>query len=480
MAGLNQMYLLLYSAALFIAILFASPYFIFQALAHKKYLGSLKARLGSPPTLAATENPRLLIHCVSVGEFLAAEPLIEKLHSQLPNFRLVISTTTATGQELVQQRAAKFADVCYFPLDFSFAVTPFLNAINPLGIIVLETELWPNFLAVAAKKQIPVIIANGRISDRSFQRYSMVRSLLRPVLANVTRFLMQSEQDATRISALGASTEKVLISGNIKYDLGTATQTTRLENVANTLEQMLHLSQHQPLIVAGSTTPEEEEMILSAYQQLLNDSALQTTTLLLAPRRPERFNEVAQLLSSAAIPFIRRSELASDNADNNPANNNQLKSNNGIRDQAGEMESLVKERNGAKGRIILLDSIGELAAVYRFAELVFVGGSLVPKGGHNILEPALYGKAIITGPYMNNFRKIADDFCAGGAMIKLAEKSKEALVADLAQEFSRLLTNGAARKSLGEAAYGVIVANRGALDEHCRQIKELLSHYERR
>lgn len=439
----------LYSAALLLALVLTTPYFLYQALAHKKYLGSLAARL-TLKSIPSVPQPQILLHCVSVGEFLAAEPLIEHLRTTLPDYHLVISTTTATGQALAQERAASFATICYFPLDFTGLMRRFLQQIQPQAIIILETELWPNFLRMANQQQIPIFIANGRISDRSFRRYTWAGRFLKPILSNVTCFLMQSAEDATRIKALGAQPSQVVVCGNIKYDFGTPTQAERLNQIAQTLLPWLQLQPNQLLIVAGSTTPGEEEILLTIYQQILAIPTLAQTRLLIAPRRPERFTEVATLIQTR-FPLLRRSEYASDN---------------------------MTQKGNVSEAVLLLDSVGELAAVYRYATLVFVGGSLVPKGGHNILEPALSGRAIITGPYMNNFHKIMADFLAAQAVVQLPSLTVQAtsseIVASALPIFKRLLQQPGEREALGQRAQAVLAANRGAIEQHLTIIREFI------
>ncbi len=432
---------LFYSIALFLVLVLATPYLLYQAIVYKKYLANFSQRLGLKPLdFASIKEPKILIHCVSVGEFLAAEPLIEALRKNLPNYKIVISTTTLTGQKLALERASKFALVCYFPLDFRFSVKKFLAQINPKAIVIMETEIWPNFFRFAKNQNIPIFIANGRISDRSFRRYKLFKTPLTKVLSLVTKFMMQSAQDAERILALGAPKDSVVVCGNIKYDFGTAEQTARLDKLALELSEKLYLKQSTPLLVAGSTTPGEEEIIVTAYKNLIANNNLSKLRLLIAPRRPERFDEVATLLANNKIEFIRRSKLLSDNANS-----------------LGEL--LNKQ-------VILLDSIGELAAIYRYADVVFVGGSLVPYGGHNILEPALYSKAIITGPYMNNFHKIIADFLSAQAVVQLPVLEKEALVLELSNKLADLFHNETKRQELGLQAYKVIEANRGALAKH--------------
>jgi 3-deoxy-D-manno-octulosonic-acid transferase len=290
-----------------------------------------------------------------------------------------------------------------------------------------------------------LIIANGRISDRSFRRYQWIRPFLKQVLGNVTHFLMQSAQDAERISTLGAPSTCVSVGGNIKYDLGG--ELAAQPNLARELTEALNLAKDGLLLVAGSTATGEELLLLNAYQQLLYEPALANTRLLLAPRHPERFEEVATLIKAHRLPFIRRSELASN----------------------------VIALNGKSElpSILLLDSIGELAATYCYADLVFVGGSLVPRGGHNILEPALYGRAIITGPYMYNFRHIMQDFISAKAVIQV-DAEQGALEQALFTALLQLLTDQQLREELGERALAVLKSNRGALEKHTQLITKLI------
>jgi 3-deoxy-D-manno-octulosonic-acid transferase len=531
---------LFYSIGLLIALLLAGPYFFYQAYRHQKYWGSLAARLGYGKPLSPAP-PRLLVHCVSVGEFLAAEPLLEQLRAQLPQYALTISTTTATGQALARQRAGQFADIVYFPLDFPFAVRRFLARTQPIAIIIIETELWPNFLRIAAQQQRPVIIANGRISPRSFRRYQWIKFWLPTVLANVTRFLMQTAEDAQRITALGARAETVQATGNIKYDLGSPTQLARLDTIATQLAPLLQLPRSQPVLVVGSTTAGEEALILAAYQQLCTNPTLANTLLILAPRHPERFEEVAQLLQQQQLTFVRRTHLAppleanvtersttniaerstanvaerstanvaehstanvaerstanvaerstanvAERSTANTAASNSFQhtttekspskspstSNPAVSDPvAKDLPQRAKAVNEvATAKVILCDTIGELAAIYRYADVVFVGGSLLPHGGHNILEPALYGRAIVTGAYTANFSKILADFRAAQAVVELPPLENQALSTALANCWQQLLLEPTTRQTLGTNAYQVMQDNRGAVTRHLAAI----------
>ncbi|MBL8149254.1 MAG: 3-deoxy-D-manno-octulosonic acid transferase [Blastocatellia bacterium] len=436
---------LLYSVLLLSALVATAPYFLYQIFLHKKYFGSLKQRFAFSLPKLRPSTKRLLLHTVSVGEFLAAQPLIEKLRSLLPDYQLVITTTTAAGQKLAQNRAADYADICYFPLDFGFSTGCFLDHIKPKVVVILETEIWPNFLAQAAKRDIPVVIANGRISDRSFGRYKAIKFILEKVLSNITLFLMQSSRDVERIVALGSEASKVFHFGNIKYDIG-SDQMERLDTVAAELDKLLGLKNSSKIIVAGSTVSGEEGIFLSAYKQLIVQPGLEDTRLILAPRHPERFEAVAKLLLSLKIDFVRRSAM--------------------------KLGDKVE-------KVVLLDSIGELAAIYRFADIVFVGGSLIPHGGHNILEPALYGRAIITGSHTSNFHKIVEDFLAAEALIQLpVTNSEKECEQSLAAELIRMMEDEKLCTELGSRALEVIKANRGAVDRHIDKIASLLKQKE--
>ena len=435
---------LLYSILLTLVFLACLPYFAYQALVNRKYVMNLRERMGRLPdslnaSLRNDGRVTLWLHCVSVGETLAAVPLVKALHARFPQHRLVISTTTATGQAVARERFGAFAEVCYFPFDWRFTVRRALDTIRPHAVILLESELWPNFLRECQARQIPVLVANGRISDRSFERSSRIALLLRPIYRRVTRWLMQSEIDAQRAATLGAL--NVAVSGNLKYDIGDAASGDKLNSTAQQLNELFALT-NAPLIVAGSTTEGEDEIVLAAFSQLKKLRVVGQDTilpyhprLLIAPRHPERFAQVADLIAASGFSWTRRSQA---------------------------------DAQSPQAEIILLDTIGELAAVYQFAAVVFVGGSLVPKGGHNILEPALYGKPIIVGPYTFNFRDITQEFLRRDAVIQLTSSD------ELAPTWQRLLTDAAFAQRLGDNARQTIAANRGATERTVEAVAELL------
>ena len=430
-----MLYSLFYTLAFFALL----PYFAYQALFNRKYLGNLSGRLWLSTELQTDPRPAIWLHAVSVGETLAAKPLLAALRQRFPNHRLVISTTTLTGQAVARERVTEADAVCYFPFDWRFTVRRALDAVQPEIIVLMESELWPNFLIECRERKIPTIVVNGRISDRSFPRSQKLGVFIRKLYALVTKFLMQSSLDAERAIKLGATVEQVSVSGNLKYDINDSSESAKLAETARQLNEAFALDR-APLIVAGSTGEGEEQILLSAFKQLR--AAEPDIRLLIAPRHPERFNAVAELLKATNQNFARRSaNSAAINAD-----------------------------------LILLDSIGELAAIYRFASAVFVGGSLVPVGGHNILEPALFAKPIIVGPHMQNFREITAEFLRREAVIQLSATDANEQVRELCRTLAELLNDKNLAARLGANARQAIEDNRGATARTIAAIAELIEH----
>jgi len=437
---------LIYSLLLFLAFVLLFPYFTFQALLRNKYRANFWQRLGLVPgELAGDSRPTIWLHCVSVGEALAAQPLVQELRRRLTDWRIVVSTTTITGQKIARERFAGLDGIFYFPFDWQLCARRSLKRIAPQMVIIMETELWPNFLRETRKQKIPVIVANGRISPKSFRRYFRVRSLIKRVLQNVTLFCMQSKEDASRIATLGECQDKIVVTGNLKYDVGPGQQ-ERYDAVAEHLNGLLALSGTRQLIVAGSTAAGEEEMLLDSLRAIRKHPSLSQVRLLIAPRHPERFEEVARIIKRSGFSLARRSQL---------------------------------ESNSSDADVILLDSIGELAAVYRFAGVVFVGGSLAPKGGHNILEPAIYGKPIIVGPYTDNFRQIISDFANQQAAVQLPLTTADELGKLLTERLIELLSSDAGQM-IGERARAVIDRNRGAAARTVDEIVKIIEVNRRR
>jgi 3-deoxy-D-manno-octulosonic-acid transferase len=455
-----------YSLFLGLALIAFLPYFAYQAFVNKKYFSNLRERLGTLSSgFADPSTPTIWIHAVSVGETLAAKPLVTALRARLPQFRIVISTTTMTGQAVARSRICDASGFCYFPLDWRFAVRRALKTIRPEVVVLMESELWPNFLNECQSRRIPVAVANGRISDRSFDRWRRFGILSRRMFRQVSCFAMQTPADAERAVMLGAVAENVLVSGNIKYDCGADVLTPAATSTALAFDDALGLDQsaQSALIVAGSTCDGEEEILIAALEDLRRIEGLKETRMLLAPRHPERFDAVAHLLESSRLSYRRRSAVA---LKTEPA---------GVTVANSKAETTAGGRREPQSDVILLDSIGELALLYRFASVVFVGGSLIVKGGHNILEPAMFARPIVVGPHMENFREITDEFNRRDALIQLRGTTDRELVAELRETFALLLTDAERSRRLGENALAAVTENQGATLRTIAAIEKLVS-----
>ncbi|CAN5506385.1 3-deoxy-D-manno-octulosonic acid transferase [soil metagenome] len=430
-----------YSLLLTICFLVLLPRFLFDAFRHGKYVAGFLERLGSLSAIESQGRPIVWIHCVSVGESQAARPLVRRIRQRLPDHVLAISTTTLTGQnlacELFKSDAAK---VFYFPFDWRWTVRRALKAINPSAVLILETELWPGFLRECHTRQIPVAIVNGRISHQSWRRYKWISGFVSRVLECLSVAIMQTEVDATRIRSLGLSPGKVFVSGNLKFDAGRMSSSNSL---AGELQQRFNLVNEAPLILAASTHAPEERLMLKAFQRLRTESS-QKARLLLAPRHPERFADVASLLDSSGLTWTRRSNMASPKDETCDA--------------------------------ILLDTIGELPAIYSLAAIVFVGGSIANSGGHNILEPAAVGAAIVTGAHTHNFDGIVTIFAKNQAIIQLPVLSDGQAECALGNVFRELLTDNERRGELGQRAKQLVEQNQGATERTLDLLDSLLKH----
>ncbi|MFB3903414.1 MAG: 3-deoxy-D-manno-octulosonic acid transferase [Acidobacteriota bacterium] len=373
------------------------------------------------------EKPRVWIHAVSVGEVNVIKPLIEALR---PHATLWISTTTETGQALARKLYPE-EPLFYFPLDWGWNCRRYLNAVRPQLILITETEIWPNFLFQAAQAQIPVLLVNGRLSDRAFGRYRRVRRLLAPTLGLIRTFCMQSKQDQQRILELGAPPDRVLRVGNLKYDYELKPDPDK-QLMVQRLGQVLRPDPSALLWLCGSTREEEEEQLADIYLALKQD--FPTLCWLVAPRHPHRAAEIAALLQARGLRPAVRSRL----------------------------------EPGQTAEVLVLDTIGELAYLYQLADLVFIGGSLVTWGGHNIVEAANFGKPITFGPHMQNFREIAQTFLAAYAAVQVSSKD------ELLSRSRDLLQDPAARKWLGTNARRVVRENQGAVKHTVELVKEVL------
>jgi 3-deoxy-D-manno-octulosonic-acid transferase len=398
-------------------------------LRHAKYRAGLRERLGIiPRRVRGGARKCIWIHAVSVGEVLAISELARSIRSELSDHRLVISTTTDSGQQLAASRFGS-ENVFYFPLDFGFAVRRWFAVLKPDLVILGETEFWPNFLRVAADEEARVVVVNARISDRSLRGYRRWRVLLSKVLRPVDLFLAQTPEDARRLIEIGAPRERVRVTGNLKFDV----PAPRAGDIVSQLRTALENSQAGPILVCGSTLAGEEGILVSAFQEVAK--RYPETVMLLAPRHPERFEEVARLLATNRVPFRKRSGWQGE-----PLN----------------------------GSILLVDSIGELAGLYALADVAFVGGSLVRAGGHNIIEPAQHSVPVLVGEHTENFRDIVNFFRDRDA-VRVVTPDR------LSATFLALLAADGERRKLGQRAAGVVESQRGATQRTLNELKTLMA-----
>lgn len=424
---------LLYSLFLAAALVLTLPYWLFRMLRHGKYHAGLAERLGRVPArLTAGENrscpaETIWVHAVSVGEVLAISALVTEIRRRLPRRRVVVSTTTDTGQALARQRLGD-ENVFYFPMDFALAIRPYLRALQPSLVILAETEFWPNFLRLARSRGARIAVVNARISDRSWPSYRRFRWAIEKMLSNIDLFLAQTDEDARRLESIGAPPDRIRITGNLKFDISLPAPPALVETLRRTFQQ----TGTRPVLVCGSTVEGEESLLLKAFEKVLvmHPHAI----MILAPRHPERFDTAAALLDHSGIAWWRRSSWKGEPI------------------TAG---------------VLLLDSMGELTALYALADLAFVGGSLVTRGGHNILEPAAYGVATVVGTHTENFRDIVGLFRSRNA-VRIVRP------AELSLAFMELLAKDSERVALGQRAAETVRCQTGATRRTLEALENLL------
>ena len=426
---------LAYSLLSLVVFLLVSPYFLYQAVRYRKYVGSLGQRLGYLPIAMNVDGEASIwIHAVSVGEALTAKALIADLRAEYPRLRLFLSTTTMAGQQVAKKNLQQVDGVFYFPFDWGITVRRTLDIVKPRLFVMMETEIWPNLLRECRARGIKTVVVNGRISARSYPRYRLVRPLFRRVLADIDRFCMQGDESARRIVDLGADPTRVTVTGSLKFDSIQAPMPASHGRTREPVLRYFRVAPSRVVLVAGSTMKPEDSAVLRAFARIRSISP--GALLVIAPRQRERFAEVERLALEEGFSVARRSDLAVD----------------------------VEPR----ADVVVLDTFGELAQVYQIATVVFVGGSLADYGGHNILEPAVFGKPIVFGPHMHNFREIAETFLASHAAVQVQSER------ELGEVLRNLTTDPVRRASLGAAARALVDANRGAKDKTMAVVSELL------
>ena len=413
---------LLYNALLFSYFLAVFPALCYRRWKYGKPLVGVSQRLGRLPVgVNPQRTASIWIHAVSVGEALSSRPLIRALRTAYPTHRLLMSTTTTTGQDVAQQFGADLDAVFYAPFDFTPVVTRALERIAPELLIVIDTEIWPNLFRACRKRGVRTMLVNGRLSDRSYGRYRLVRFFMRRVFEDVDCVCAQTATWAQRYVDIGADQSSVMVTGSVKFDALDPSMSNTVQSASDDVLSCFRFTKGRPVFIAASTLRGEEELVLRVVGRVLEIAS--DALIIIAPRHPERFDEVRAMAEAAGYRVQARSELLGQDSD---------------------------------APIVLLDTIGELAYLFQVASVVFVGGSLVPAGGHNLLEPAVFGKAIVVGPHMDNFAEITSQFVAQKAVVQVRDNTEfEIELVDLVRDRGR-------RERLGNAARELLGSGRGA------------------
>lgn len=424
----------LYNILIWLAMPFILAYHVYRSVSRNRP-AALGPRFGF---VSADELKRLggrrpvWVHAVSVGETIAVKPLLAALKKEYPDTPIILSNMTETGR-LVASGIASVDLSLYFPFDYTLAVKMMLKKINPRLVVVVETELWPNFFRSARSLGIPVMVVNGRISDRSYGRYLKLSGFFRGVLADISACCMQSEEDARRIIHVGAPKERVLVTRNLKFDIPSGPMDPEQQRLGR---EKYRIPEDLPVFTAGSTHQGEEELVLIAYKELLAKGY--RMMLVLVPRHPERAAQVSALVAGHGLSCRFRSSLSRDHELFSP------------------------------GEVLLVDTVGELLSIYSMSDLVFVGGSLVDVGGHNLLEPASVGKAALFGPHMGNFREIAAMTASYGAARQVSGS------VELATALAELMADDGLRSSMGDNGLRLIREQGGATPLNMDVIRKLV------
>ncbi len=410
------------------------PVILYRLIFEEGFYQRIKQSAGFMPAdlMKKVEGRRAIwLHAASVGEIVATSPIVREIKKEFPDAVVVVSVVTATGHAMAHRIIPEADGIIFFPLDLPFLTRRILDLINPTVILLVETEIWPNFLRIAEKKNIPVMMVNGRISDRSMKRYKFIQSFTKEMLGSILKFCMQSHLDGEYIEELGAPKERVIVTGNTKYDQTYAIVT---EEEKEELRKEFGFGINHPVIVAGSTHKGEEEQLFKSFRQII--SLYPNARMLIAPREIYRGKDVQSLAEECGFPAICRSSMKGPVSEEVP--------------------------------VVVLDTIGELGRLYSLGDMIFVGGSLAKIGGHNILEPAAHGKPIIVGPNMFNFKEIYSLLSSRNAclMVKNNEELTKCLV--------HLSANSDVREEMGENCLSLVRENQGAARRNTLELKKLL------
>ncbi|MEK7279504.1 MAG: 3-deoxy-D-manno-octulosonic acid transferase [Nitrospirota bacterium] len=448
------MAILIYNIITIASIPFLLPFFLYRLLFDSSYRKGTGNRLGVLPEEIKNGvddgNRRYWFHAVSVGEVMAAAPLVKIFKDRHPASIIIFSTVTDTGNRTARGQIPEIDHLIYFPFDLFWIVRRVVMAMRPRLFIFFETEIWPNLLLHLKSEGIPSVMINGRISDRSFGRYKLVRKALKGVLGSVALFLMQTEKDREKIVALGANPYKVFNTGNTKYDR--ALELIMREKGCGLTRADLNIPDGSVVLVAGSTHQGEEEILIDVFQRIL--AGYPDAVMIIAPRHLDRLGKIEALMAGSGLSYMKRSCFGEA--------------------QQGQVKIIPPHPSLVKGgredfQVIILDTIGELSDLYKISTIAFVGGSLVPVGGHNILEPAAHGRPVIFGPYMDNFHEIATLIAGRGGAVQAQDRD------DLYMKIDKLLSDRDSLERTGREAKRFVMENSGATEKNMKLIERYIN-----
>jgi 3-deoxy-D-manno-octulosonic-acid transferase len=426
-----------YNILLTFLLIFLSPYFFVRSLLQERFRKALPQRMGFFQT-PSFKKP-IWVHAASVGEVFCSIPLLKKVKREFPQSKVILTTMTSTGNEAAKTHLPEADQVLFVPFDHPLIIRRAIKKIKPSILLIAETELWPNLLRSCGKKEIPIILFNGRISQKSFRRYLLFRFFFKECLKYISLFLMQTEEDRRRIIEIGGESQKTRAVGNLKFD---QTFPSFNQEAMTEMAKALGFQGKEKILIAGSTHPGEEEILIALYKEMKKiDPHL---IFILAPRHLERLEEIEKILKKGSISWLRKTSLS--------------------------MGTLRSDQEPLE--VILLDTMGELMSIYSFGALVFLGGSLVPIGGHNPLEPLFFKKCVLFGPYMFNFSEISSRLTEAGGAIQVSGKE------DLLSQLKRLLFDELSRKEVGEKGYQFLQKHQGATEKMFEEIRPFLRDIE--